>query len=146
MSGSSKGEIEMEIKLIQIKEGQPALNKILRHPMDVKVSYRIRKIAAQLQTEMKNIEKKRGDLVRKHGNPDDKGYNVPKDKMEVYNKEFDEYLESVVQTTIKKIPFVCIKEIKISPAEMVLLEPFLEEPSEKELEEPKVPERPILTR
>lgn len=121
-----------DMTLKQIRDGQTALFKILSNPMDIKLAYRMQKIAGQLETEIRTVEKLRIDLVKKHGKQDEKtgNYLVPPDKMEALQKEYDGLLDVKVETNIQKIPFECLEGLKLSPLDMNAIIAFLEEPKD----------------
>lgn len=129
---------KMEITLKQVSDGQAALLKIINQPMDIKLAYRVEKIANQLITEINNIDKSRRALIQKFGEEvktGEKGkeigtgtYRVKPENMDCFEKEYEKTLEGKVQTTIAKIPYECIVGIKISPAELIAVKVFIEEP------------------
>ena len=128
----------MEITLRQVRDGQAALLKIINQPMDIKLAYRMKKIANQLITEIKNIDKARRALIQKLGEEvkvgekgKEKGtgtYRVKPENMDRFEKEYETMLEGKIQTSIAKIPYECIAGIKISPVELNAVEVFVEEP------------------
>jgi hypothetical protein len=123
--------------LKQIKDGQATLLKILSNPMDVKLAYRMQKIAGQLETEILSIEKARIELVKKHGQLDEKtgNYSVPPNKMDALQKDYDGLMDVKVETNIQKIPFVCLEGLKLSPLEINSISVFLEAPEEAPIKE-----------
>ena len=128
----------MEITLRQVRDGQAALLKIINQPMDIKLAYRMKKIADQLITEINNIDKARRALIQKFGEEvrtgekgKEKGtgtFRVKDENMDRFQKEYEKSLEGKVQTSIEKIPYDCISGIKISPVELNSIEVFIEEP------------------
>ena len=128
----------MEITLRQVRDGQAALLKIINQPMDIKLAYRMKKIADQLITEINNIDKARRALIQKLGEEvkvgekgKEKGtgtYRVKPENMDRFEKEYEDILEGKIQTNIAKIPYDCIAGIKISPVELNVVEAFVEEP------------------
>jgi len=134
----------MELKLKQIRESFPVLQKVMNSPMDIKLAYRLKKIAKQLQAEAKGIEEARLELIKKYGEKvkDKNGketqqIRVSPFKMEKFTKEFNSLLEETISTPVEKIPFECIESLgKITPNDLVVLDDFVEEerPSKKKME------------
>lgn len=126
----------MTITLKELNDAAQVLIKILNHPMNIKLAYRIRKIVSQIQAELKHLDSVKTDLIKKHGEPflkdgkDTGHFKVSPDKLESFNKEFEDLMKEEIKTPIEKIPFESI-DIPISPFEMVALDKFIEEPNEK---------------
>ena len=128
----------MEITLRQVRDGQSALLKVINQPMDIKLAYRMKKIASQLTTEISNLDKARRQLVKKYGEEVKRGekgkeigtgtYKVTEKNSDIFMKEYESSLDKNVEISIAKIPHECIAGIKISPVELISIEAFIEEP------------------
>jgi len=130
-----KTEKKLVITWKQVKEGQPALMRVLNSPLEIKLAYRVKKIANQLTTEIKNIENARMELIQKWGEEvEEKGvkhtgtFRVLPKNSDTFKKEYDKMLEKEVETNIAKIPAECLTTLRISPLELIAIEMFLEEP------------------
>ena len=128
----------MEITLRQIREAQQGLFKILTYPMSIKLAYRMKKIAGQLSTELKNIEEARLELIKKYGEKikdkdgkETQQLQVPDTKIKQFTDEFESLLDEKIKINIEKIPYDCLEAIeKISPLELSTIELFIAEPVE----------------
>lgn len=124
----------IKISFKQIFEGQRTLQRILDTPVEAKIAYRLNKITNVLLRKFKEIEKIRIDLVDKYGKEDDKGRtSVPQEKIKEFTEAFEKELNTEIDLEVQPIPFSCLKTISISAADLVAIQPFIEEPTEEEL-------------
>ena len=125
----------MIVKLKAVKDVEKTLKTILATPLsDLKLSYRVSKILGQIKPHLEKIDDQGNALVRKHGSHDlsTGRYNVAPDKMEEFTKDFVEFLEDPAEINIDPIPFEMLEKtgIKLSPDDMLALDPFIESPTE----------------
>lgn len=122
------------VTLNQVFEGKETIRRILSTPLEVKLAYRMNKIATVLLRKLKEIEKIRVDLVDKYGKEDDKGRtSVPPENIKAFTEEFERELDKEIDLEVQPIPFSCLKSISISAADLVAIQPFIEEPTQEEL-------------
>jgi hypothetical protein len=115
----------MKLKLKQIWASQQAMPKLLNRELaDVKTSYFVGKNARALDVEYGGLNQKRILLVKKHGIEDTKSnqWNVPKEKMEQFNKEFESLLESEVDVEITAVDVIGLADAKLTPMDMVSID------------------------
>lgn len=131
-------KVTIKVSLKQIFEGQRTLQKILNTQVDVKIAYRLNKIADVLFRSFKAIEKERIALVDQFGKDDGEGsVNVPAEKIKEFNLAFEKSLEKEIDLEAQPIPFSCLKAMLISAADLVAIKPFVSEPTDEDLQEPK---------
>jgi hypothetical protein len=126
-----KKEYMMKIKvsLKEIKQAEPALLKIIKTSLPVKVSYWISKNIKPIEAELKLIEEKRIELVKKYaidkdGKPIKQG--VPADKMMDFQKDFMSLLDEVVEIEFNPIKMKDIEnDVKLSSEEVLFLDKFV---------------------
>jgi len=124
----------MKILLKELVEAKEGLSKILGVSQDIKLSYRVRKIAGKVLSELKHIEEMRQDLVKKYGEEQEDGsYNVVKN-LDKFRIEWKSFLETEIELDVQIIPFECFESVKLSAFDIALLEKFIEEPK---LDKPK---------
>lgn len=115
----------MKLKLKQIWASQAAMPKLLsRELADLRSSYFIGKNARLLDVEYDILNQKRIALVKQHGIEDvkSKQWNVPKEKMEQFNKEFEAILEQEVEVDITVIDIATIPDAKLTPMDTVSID------------------------
>ena len=86
---------------------QESLRKLIEQKFPVMVSYKLSKLAAKLNEQLKVIEEVRMGLVRKYGETDDKSRNlaVKRDgaNWDKFVEEFNELLSQEVEIVVEKV-------------------------------------------
>ena len=110
----------------KILNSQEALNKLADKPLPVKISYRLAKVVKTVGTELELYESERKKLLEKYGTPDNenKYYNIPKDKAEMFNTEFTQLLNTETELSAEKID-LSGEDVKLTAKEFIALEPFI---------------------
>jgi hypothetical protein len=124
----------MKVRLATIKTAQQGFAAIAQAALPIKVSYAVMKNLKKLVSELEDMEKVRVDLVKKYGVDDGKGiFNVTKENIDTFEKEYAEFLAQEVELDIWKIPFSKISEstVKLTPQQMLELEDFIEDDAPK---------------
>jgi hypothetical protein len=125
----------MKMTLKQLREMGQTFDRLLAKEMDVKLAYRMRKIAGKIVNELKGIDDIHAALLRKYGTPIPKQpgrVQVPEDKMDAFSKEFEDLLSVEVDLGVELIPYECIENLgKISGFDMTVIAPLLAEPETK---------------
>lgn len=118
----------MTLTLLQIKNSETVLNKLLTSPLPVKVSYRLSKIIKKLNDELTQFENSRQKLFEKYGTNDGQGaITVGEQNQAVFLKELNELLSETVELDDIKIHLDDIADIKFSAIEIAQLDPWLQE-------------------
>lgn len=120
----------MKTTLKELKEGRESFAKILDYPMDIKLSYRLRKIAGKIRDQFKTIEKYRRELIDKYGERKDDNISVPPAKLEEFNKELEKFLDKEFDLDVEIIPWDVVEKsgVKLSGTDFALLEKFVNMP------------------
>jgi len=83
------------MKLGQLKEIEGVMGKILQAELPIRMAFSLTEVVEQMDSKLKSLEDFRIKLVTKHGEKDEKdGIMVPEDKIEQFNTEFGELLDS----------------------------------------------------
>lgn len=128
----------MKIVLRELIDAKPSFDKILGCSQDIKLSYRIGKIADKIIAEMKHFGKVRGELVKKYGSEDKQGrVTVDNDKKKAFEEEMDGLLEMEIDFDFQPIPFDCYKGVQLSGYDLSFLNKFIEEPPKSFFEDKK---------
>lgn len=124
----------IRVSLKQIFEAEKTLRRILTTPVEAKVAYRMNKVADALLRKFREIEKQRIALVDIYGADDGKGgVNVPAEKIKEFTAAFEKVLEKEIDMEVQPIPFSCITKISLSGADLVYIQPFIDEPTDEDL-------------
>ena len=105
--------------------------------MPIKLSYAIGRNLKKIASEMEDLEKARMDLIKKYGVADEKGgMQVTQENMEVFNKEYIELIAQEVEIDIWKLSLSKLSDagVKISPAQVIALEDFIDDDLPKDAE------------
>lgn len=134
----------MKLKLKQIWECGEAISGLLKKELsNIKASYWIGRNAKRIESEFKVLNEKRITLVKQFGteNKKTKNYDIPDDKLEEFNTKFKELLNIEVEVDIKTVLIDDIKDAKISPRDISVLDFMLV--LDREAEKAKKEKAPI---
>jgi len=140
----------MELTRMNILDAESAIATIDRTPLPTKVSYYLSKALNQMVTELKAISKKREELMNKYGeekiptdkdgnlvkdakgNPVPATRNIPTEKTEEVNKEFEDFLAEKIELSIWELPLSMLEQVKLSPLQLRNLDVFIVDDTNKE--------------
>ena len=122
----------MKMTYKDLKSADNVFKQLLKTPQDAKLAYRMGKLLKKFVPALEKIDEEGNTLVRKHGKLENGRYSVPQENMDEFTKDFVEFLGGELEAAFEKIPFDVIEKagIKISPDDMLALEPFVTEPKE----------------
>ena len=112
----------MELTLSQIYKIAKKIDVLISEKMPIKTSYKIMKIAAEIEKEYKIIEQARLALVTKYS---DDSKKVDDDKINEFHNDFFVLLEDEVEIDIDKIDMDDLVDIQISAIDLQVLEPII---------------------
>lgn len=98
-----------------------ALNEALNDndlPMPVAVIFSIEKNKQTLMAIAQDVEKYRMDIIKKYGEEVNGNYNVPKDKIEIANKELKDLFSIEQEVKIYKFNIEDLGDIKLTSNQM----------------------------
>ena len=87
-------------------------------PMPVAVIFSIEKNKQTLMAVAQDVEKYRMDIIKKYGEEIDGNYNVPKDKIEIANKELQDLFSIEQEVSIYKFNIEDLGDIKLTANQM----------------------------
>jgi hypothetical protein len=120
----------MTLTIAQIKNAEPVLGKMINTSLPVKVSFRIGKLVAALSKDIEQFEKYRVDLFEKYGEPseeDPQARVIKPEHQQMFFEEINGLLQEVVELPDAKFTLEDLGDLKLTPAEMLSLSPWLEE-------------------
>ena len=83
------------MKLGHLKAVESVMSKLIQSELPIKMAFGLNLIVEEMEEKLVKLEEFRISLVEKHGEKDDKGnIQVPNDKMEIFNEEYTELLDS----------------------------------------------------
>lgn len=137
----------VKVSLKDLREASGSLNKILGAEIEFRLSYRLRRIADKVLSEMKQFEKFRLEMVEKYGEKDkvtgqiEVKPNSP--KMGLFKTELEKVLDDEVELNVQLIPIDLIEKsnIKLSAIDCALIEKFISTEKVEKEEKPKTTPR-----
>jgi len=133
----------MKLTLKEIYNSQGPLQKIISFEMDTKGKYWVAKHAKKLFSEIKTIDDRRIEILKKYGKKNKNGFEIQAsdtENMKKFTDEFGALLEEEIEVNIQKIKFEYFEPLKISPAVLMGIDFLIEEPKDapKETKKEKV--------
>lgn len=131
--------MEIEIKGSELQDIARVFSNITNKPTKIdarkfKIAYALKVISDVIVDAFKDLDNKRVELVKKYGVEDKEKHTiqVPKDKMEIFDKERNELYELPVKLEITPIPLELLVSsgIEINLLELAAIEKFVEKPKE----------------
>ena len=95
------------------------LNELADKDLPIKTSYKILKLAKQLQIEMDVMEESRKKIAAKYS---EDGESVDADKVSDFRKDFAEILNQEIEVEWEKIPIEELGDIKLNVKTMSAIE------------------------
>jgi len=132
----------MKIKLAQIKTIEEPLAKLADKELNVRISYRLGKLLKVIGKELQELETNRIKLIKKYGTPKDdaKGqqeYKIEDDNKDKFIKDFNELLQEEIKVDFSPICLDQLKDIKLTPVDVMRLEGIIIIDNKKEKKETK---------
>ena len=123
----------MTVSIYDIIAANPIFTKILQHEFTGKQSFMISRVLRALNTETKSFNKIREEVLKKYAETDDVGemiisegnVKIRNGEMEAFQKEINELLYAELDVDVKPIPVDWLDDVKLTPQEMIVLEPFV---------------------
>lgn len=123
----------MIVSIYDIISASPIFTKILQHEFTGKQSFMISRVLRALNTETKSFNKIREEVLKKYAETDDAGEMIVSEgnvkirdgEMEAFQKEINELLYAELDIDVKPIPVDWLDDVKLTPQEMIILEPFV---------------------
>jgi len=123
----------MTATIYDIISANPVFTKILQHEFTGKQSFMISRVLRALNTETESFNKTREEVLKKYAETDDAGEMIISEgnvkirdgEMESFQKEINELLYAELDVDVKPIPVDWLDDVKLTPQEMIVLEPFI---------------------
>jgi hypothetical protein len=123
----------MKLKLADVRAIEKSLAKLMNKDLPIKIAYRLGKLSKIVSEESVNIENGRVNLVKKYSNGADKNGNfeVDKNRIEDFKREFSELLMEVVEFDFDPIPLSYLEEMSLTPIDIIRLDNLIYDDIEK---------------
>ena len=126
----------IELTLEQLINSIDALKQLSIEPLRASVAFTVARIIKAADTEVINFNDTRSTLINKYGKRNDDGslvtdsngnFQINREDVITFNTELTDLLSTSVTLNANKIKMDDIDNIAFTPAEMLTLEPYIEE-------------------
>jgi len=118
----------MKLTLAEIQAIDRSLPSITRHPLPVKISYRLSKLISFCAKEIDIMENIRKDLVKKFSGEDgckEGEIRVKNENEEKFRYEFSELLKEEIDFDFEPVDLKDLGDIKVAPIDIFILEKII---------------------
>ena len=126
----------IEITLSELLDSASVMQELAKKPMKNKVAFQTARLMREIEKEYSLFQDSRKSLIEQYAEKDENGelktdengnFTVPKDKVEGFNKELKDMLDQTLSLNVEPICVDDLNEANFTPADMMLLAPFLKE-------------------
>lgn len=120
----------MKIKLANIKNMETSLDSLLKKELNIRVAYRLSKLAKQIYEELLAFEESRIKLIKKYGyfNKETQLYEIDtknQKNVDDFTTEFNQLVSEEVDINFKPILLEDLGDIKLSAIDMMHFNDFI---------------------
>ena len=124
------------VEIREILNSAEIMQRLSKRPFKGKIAFQIARILRYIDEELKSFNETRSKLIKIYGERNDAGeliidennnYKIQPDKIAKLNQEIEELLNTSIQINADKINISDIENEDFTPADILLLEPFIEE-------------------
>ena len=121
----------MKIKMGEIQNAKPVLEKLIKFELPFATVRALGKIVRTISDELVLVNEKRVELVKKHGAEDEttKAFNVKKESLEDFYKDFSDVLNTEVELDITPISAKLLEHpnVLLSTTDFYLIEKLIQQ-------------------
>lgn len=119
----------MKLRLLDVQRAQMVWNKVSQCEFDVKVSFKVMRLLKELTELYSDIETIRADLVKKLGDETEgrDKIKVKDENIQEFHSQMGELLQEEVELQASPFDLDMLSGVKLTPADMMALEPFLKQ-------------------
>ena len=115
------------MKMVNVVNAQPALEKIASVDLPLKLLYSLKKFMEKLEREMKFFNEERDKLILKYGEQEDDGmFRIPNERVEDFQREANELADIDIEWDVQPIILPLMDGLELSYKELKTLEGFIE--------------------
>jgi len=126
----------IQITLNDILNNAEIFRELSTKSLPVKTAFKVARLIRELDKENITFDESRRQIIEKYAERDENGIikqtpegniQLQPDKIEECNNELVELLNTTIEINVDKISIDALEDIKITPAQMINLEAFIEE-------------------
>lgn len=124
----------INVKISDILNGTETLQKLAQKDFKAKLAWSIARLLKAAEGEIQNFNETRMNLIKKYGEKDEKDELITDDKgnckirpevVNEFSNELNELIGAEVELNANKIDIGLLEDVEFTPAEMAVLEPFV---------------------
>lgn len=126
----------IRVSLNNILNSTETFSQIMQQSFKGSIAFKVARLARELNKEMETFNAERQKLLERYCEKDENGelkvlengnVQVIPEKLQEFNQEFTNLLETEVEINADKLPMSCMDEFEVSPQQMLDLEVFFED-------------------
>lgn len=126
----------IRVSLNNILNSTETFSQIMQQSFKGSIAFKVARLARELNKEMETFNTERQKLLERYCEKDENGelkvlengnVQVIPEKLQEFNQEFTNLLETEVEINADKLPMSCMDEFEVSPQQMLDLEVFFED-------------------
>ena len=126
----------IRVSLNNILNSTETFSQIMQQSFKGSIAFKVARLARELNKEMETFNTERQKLLERYSEKDKNGelkvlengnVQVIPEKLQEFNQEFTNLLETDVEINADKLPMSCMDEFEVSPQQMLDLEVFFED-------------------
>lgn len=125
----------IEVQVKDIVNSTEIFSALSQKKLNMRMAYQLAKIIKEVQKEFELFQETRMKLINEYAERDEGGqlkvdennnFTIPKEKIQDFQKELNELLETQVELQINKINLDELEDVKFTPMELIKIEKFVE--------------------
>ena len=125
----------IKVKIAELLNSTDTLQKLSQKDFKAKLAWSVARLLKNAEKEIQEFNDTRMELIKKYGEKDDQGELITDEKgnckilpdsISEFTNELNELIETEIELNANKIDIDLLENIDFTPAEMALLEPFIE--------------------
>jgi hypothetical protein len=113
------------MKMMQVVNALPALQKLAECELSLKVLYKIKRLLGNLETEIAFYNEQRRKILEKHCDVVDDQYVPREDEMNALNAELNELFDMDIGCEIEQVALGVGEDVKLSYNDLLMLNGFI---------------------
>lgn len=123
----------IKVNLYNIISSNQIFNRLLKQEFNGRQAFLISRLMKAIGEEIDSYNKIKEEMIRKYAKKNEDGTNVVvngiiqvmEEHEEQFSKELNELMLTTFEINAEPIPFDWLEEVKITPSEAYVLEPFI---------------------
>lgn len=125
----------IEVQVKDIVNSAEIFSTLSQKKLNMRMAYQLAKIIKEVQKEFELFQETRMKLINEYAERDEDGqlkvdennnFTIPKEKIQDFQKELNELLETQVELQINKINLDELENVEFTPMELIKIEKFIE--------------------